>query len=168
MLGVAQEALGPERVRHIVLEHGIAFPVLVDRESRLARELGFAVVPAGFLVEDGILRYVQIDDFDIADPRVRRIVGGFLAGEAVPEHPPRERGDRRALELFATGVESYAGGEAEDAVRLWRSALAIDPDNFLIRSQIWVLEHPEHFYPAVDREWQQTQLAQEGYERPLP
>jgi hypothetical protein len=31
-----------------------------------------------------------------------------------------------------------------------------------------VLEHPEHFYPLVDRAWQELQLLREGYDKPLP
>jgi hypothetical protein len=54
------------------------------------------------------------------------------------------------------------------ALEMWRRALALDPDNFLIRSQIWAAEKPERFWPVVDREWQQAQLLREGYDKPLP
>lgn len=37
-----------------------------------------------------------------------------------------------------------------------------------VRSQIRAVEHPERFYPAVDRDWQQLQLLKEGYDKPLP
>ncbi|MEX0816928.1 MAG: tetratricopeptide repeat protein [Gaiellales bacterium] len=73
-----------------------------------------------------------------------------------------------ALELFARGVALYAAGDADEALALWRDALALDPDNFVVRSQIWALEHPDRFYPAVDREWQELQLVKEGYDKPLP
>jgi hypothetical protein len=56
----------------------------------------------------------------------------------------------------------------EGALATWREALSADPDNFLVRSQIWVAEHPERFYPAVDRAWQELQLVKEGYDKPLP
>jgi hypothetical protein len=54
------------------------------------------------------------------------------------------------------------------ALATWRRALTIDPDNFLIRSQIWATENPERFWPAVDRKWQEEQLLREGYDKPLP
>lgn len=73
-----------------------------------------------------------------------------------------------ALELFAEGVEVFAEGQVSAALAIWRRALAIDPANFVIRSQIWCVEHPEHFYPVVDRRWQEQQLLKEGYDKPLP
>jgi hypothetical protein len=151
-----------------VRERGITFPVLIDRHSALAHELGFRVVPSGFFVDDGILRYAHTDDFDIGDPRVRRSLVSFLAGETVPSPPAGQLSSPEALTLFASGVDLHERGDLEGALERWRAALDIDPDNFLIRSQVWVAEYPEHFYPTVDREWQERQLMMEGYDQPLP
>jgi hypothetical protein len=169
MIGVAQDAAGAERVRSIVEERGVEFPVLVDRESVLGRDLGFRIVPSGFFADaDGIVRYRHVDDFDVGDPRLRWNLDRFLAGED-PEPPgDEERMEPRALELFSRGVGLYDAGDLDGALATWREALALDPDNFLVRSQIWVAEHPERFYPAVDREWQELQLVKEGYDKPLP
>jgi hypothetical protein len=169
MLAVAQDAAGEERVRPVVEERGIDFPVLVDRGSVLARELGFRIVPTGFFVDaEGVVRYRHANDFDVADPRVRWNLDRFLAGDE-PEPPAdEERMEPAALELFARGIGLYDAGDVGAALATWREALALDPDNFLVRSQIWVAEHPERFYPAVDREWQELQLVKEGYDKPLP
>lgn len=169
MVAVAQDAQGEERVRPFVTERGIEFPVLVDRASVLGRELGFRMVPSGFFVDaEGLIRYRRANDFDIADPRVRWNLERFLAGEET--EPPAEDESMRpeALDRFAEGVAFYAAGDRHAALAAWRNALALDPDNFLIRSQIWALEHPEHFYPAIDRAWQELQLVREGYDKPLP
>lgn len=168
MLGVAQEAQGAERVRLAVHERGVEFPVLVDTRGVLARELGFGVVPTGFFVEDGIVRYAHADDFDIGDPRVRRSLVSFLEGHPVPSPPSGQAASPEALAVFASGVDLHAHGDVDGALERWRAALELDPDNFLIRSQVWVVEHPEHFYPAVDRDWQERQLLREGYDQPLP
>ena len=169
MLAVAQDAAGEERVRPVVEEHQVTFPVLIDRESELGRKLGFRIVPSGFFVDAaGIIRYRRTSDFDIADPRVRFNLERFLAGEETEPDDADGGMDPRALELFAEGVGCYARDRPAEALAQWREALLLDPDNFLIRSQIWVLEHPDRFYPAVDREWQELQLLQEGYDKPLP
>jgi hypothetical protein len=169
MIGVAQDAAGAERVRSIVEERGVEFPVLVDRESVLGRDLGFRIVPSGFFADaDGIVRYRHVDDFDVGDPRVRWNLDRFLAGEDTEPPGNEERMEPRALELFSRGVGLYDAGDLDGALATWREALALDPDNFLVRSQIWVAEHPERFYPAVDREWQELQLVKEGYDKPLP
>jgi hypothetical protein len=169
MVAVAQDFQGEERVRPVVEALEIAFPVLVDRASTLARSLGFGVVPTGFFVDaEGILRYRHANDFDVGDPRVRWNLDRFLRGEPTERHDEDARMSPEALELFAAGVSLYESGDAPGALRVWREALALAPDNFLIRSQIWVLEHPEHFYPLVDRAWQELQLLREGYDKPLP
>jgi tetratricopeptide (TPR) repeat protein len=169
MVAVAQDAQGDERVRPIVAERGVTFPVLVDHASVLAKELAFRIVPTGVFVDaEGVIRYRHAEDFDIADPRVRWNLERFLAGEDT-EQPDRQAPMApEALELFARGATLYEEGQAGEALAVWRRALELDPDNFVIRSQIWVLEHPERFYPAVDREWQELQLLEEGYDKPLP
>jgi hypothetical protein len=169
MVAVAQDVQGEERVRPIVEESDIRFLVLVDRASELGRLLEFRIVPSGFFVDaEGTIRYRHTDDFDVADPRVRWNLDRFLTGEAT--EPPGEDGrmDPGALGRFADGVVAFTAGRQEEAVRIWREALALDPDNFVIRSQIWAAEHPEHFWPVVDREWQELQLVKEGYDKPLP
>jgi tetratricopeptide (TPR) repeat protein len=169
LVAVAQDAQGEERVRPIVEERGVTFPVLVDRESVLGKELGFRIVPSGFFVDaDGILRYRHVNDFDVADPRVRWNLERFLAGEETEAPADEERMDPAALDRFAEGVALYGKGQVDEALTVWRRALEIDPSNFVIRSQIWAVQHPEHFYPAVDREWQELQLLKEGYDEPLP
>jgi hypothetical protein len=169
MLAAAQDVYGEEVVRPVVERSGVTFPVLIDRESSLGRLLGFRIVPAGFFADaTGTLRYRHDGDFDVADPRVRQNVERFLAGEPLEPVNREERMQPGALELFAAGVTTFADGRRSEAVATWRRALQIDPENFVIRSQIWAVEHPEHFYPVVDREWQERQLLEEGYDGPLP
>jgi hypothetical protein len=172
MIGVAQDAQGEVRVRPVVDAAGTTFPVLVDRKSELAACFGFQITPSGiFLDKDAIVRYVHgsaLDQFDVADPRVRLNLDLHLSGKQ-----PNLIGDEKAfssaaLEIFARGSSLFDAGDSAGALDVWRHALALDPDNFLIRSQIWSVEHPERFWPTVDREWQKAQLLREGYEKPLP
>jgi hypothetical protein len=168
MLGVAQDAQGAGRVAPVVREREIGFPVLVDPASTLAAALEFQVVPTGIFADDGRIAYRHPDDFDAGDPRVRAALDAFLRGEPVPAPAREARMRPAALERFAAGAAAHARGDDAAALSLWREALEIDPDNFLVRSQIWALEHPERFWPAVDREWQEQQLMREGYEGALP
>jgi hypothetical protein len=126
-------------------------------------------VPSGFFVDPaGDVRYRHTDDFDLADARVRVNLERFLAGQPFEPVNDEARMAPAALELFAQGVAMFGEGRRDDALDTWRRALRIDPGNFVIRSQIWAIEHPERFYPAVDREWQEQQLIKEGYDGPLP
>ncbi len=169
LLGVAQDVQGDETVRPVVDARGVTFPILLDRKSLLGRLLGFRIVPTGVFVDGGgIVRYRHNNDFDIADSRDRQNLERFLAGEPVEPVDEEERMVPQALELFAQGVDRFDRGAQAGAISSWRRALELDPDNFVIRSQIWAVEHPEHFYPVVDRHWQEQQLLKEGYDKPLP
>jgi len=55
-------------------------------------------------------------------------------------------------------------GRRADAVAEWRDALRLDPENFLIRKQIWAAEHPEKFHSEIDLAWQRERLRQERAE----
>lgn len=169
MIAVAQDAQGAARVTAAVRGMELGFPVLVDEKGEVARELGFRIVPAGAMVNpEGTVVYRSDDDFDIADPRLRSTLESFLSGRPLAEAHSEYAMKPAAMTLFAEGVQAGAGGDMERALALWRDALSHDPDNFLIRSQIWAAEHPERFWPVVDRDWQERQLMKEGYDGPLP
>lgn len=169
MLGVAQDVKGEETVRPVAEERGVTFPVLLDRASLFGSLLGFRIVPSGFFVDaGGTLRYRRVNDFDLGDSRDRQNLEDFLGGGAVEPVDEQEQMVPGALKLFAEGVELFGAGHRGGALALWRRALELDPDNFVIRSQIWAVERPEHFYPVVDLAWQEQQLLREGYDKPLP
>jgi tetratricopeptide (TPR) repeat protein len=80
---------------------------------------------------------------------------------------------RRSAELdptdwsapFGLGTALYQQGGTAAALASWRAALALDPPNFTVRKQIWMVEHPDRFYPTIDFDWQKEQLEREGYAR---
>jgi len=164
------DARGEETARPTVEASGAEFPVLLDPTSSLGAKFGSQLVPFGaFIDADGVVVFTDLSGtFEIGDPRVRVNVDRFLAGEELEQAEQGQAMDPQALELFADGVIAYQAGDRDAALTLWREGLAIDPDNFIIRSQIWTLENPEHFWPEVDRAWQEQQLAAEGYDKPLP
>jgi Flp pilus assembly protein TadD len=87
--------------------------------------------------------------------------------------PEAEDAMRRATELdetdwaarFGLGTVLYQQHQTAAALSNWRAALALDPPNFTVRKQIWMIEHPEKFYPIIDFEWQKEQLRLEGNAR---
>ena len=40
----------------------------------------------------------------------------------------------------------------------------MDPENFVVRKQIWAVRYPERFYPVIDFDWQAEQLRREREE----
>jgi tetratricopeptide (TPR) repeat protein len=76
--------------------------------------------------------------------------------QSVLEKDPKST---RALVGLAT---AYLDLEQKDkALSALRQASALDPGNWIIHKQIWAIEHPEQFYPAINSKWQEEQLQQE-------
>lgn len=69
--------------------------------------------------------------------------------------------DASASAAFGLGTSLYQLGQTAAALAAWRRALLLDPENFIIRKQIWRVEHPDKFYPTIDYDWQQVMLARE-------
>ncbi len=59
-------------------------------------------------------------------------------------------------------------GEREKALAALKKAWALEPDNWVIRKQIWAVEHPEKFYPAINTEWQREEIKKEDAGKQKP
>lgn len=65
---------------------------------------------------------------------------------------------------FNLGSAHLAMGDKTKAIKLLKESLNMDRSNFLIRKQIWLIEHPEKFHPTIDWPWQREQLKKERAE----
>ena len=68
---------------------------------------------------------------------------------------------RSRASALQRGLDLLRQGDRTGAAAAWREALAADPENYVVRKQIWAVEHPERFYPTIDWAWQKAQLARE-------
>ena len=166
---MAVEHTGPEAARSFVEAAGVTFPTIIDEQGTLSRLFEFKVVPNGVLLdEEGIIRWTKFGGFSIDNPDDVAAVERFLAG-GEPELSPAQDAPYALgpleRELVATKLQLgrvlLDAGRTAEATAAWRDALRLDPENFTIRKQIWVAEHPEKFFPTIDFAWQQEQLAAE-------
>lgn len=165
LVAIALDAV-PERVRQLPEAQGVSFPVLTDKENSLGEAYRFTAVPNAFLIdEEGIIRYARYGDFSIERDPARSELLAALAGEEVYAASSMSPPNPEARRLFKEGQEALEQGERDAALELWRRARDLDPDNWIIRKQIWAVEHPELFYPEIDTGWQKEQLRREGYAR---
>ena len=66
-----------------------------------------------------------------------------------------------AIDLFCKGLALYRAGEVGKAVAEWRSAIELEPGNYIIRKQVWAIQNPDRFYSGdVDYSWQKEQMEQ--------
>lgn len=72
-----------------------------------------------------------------------------------------EENPRSTRALMGLAAIHFDRGDPAQAVVLLRKAWAIDPQNWIVRKQIWAIEHPEEFYPAINPKWQLEQMEKE-------
>lgn len=163
---------GAEHARPFVEQAGATFPVLVDEEGASSTLFGFKAVPNGVLIDaDGTIRWAKYGGFSVDNADDVDVVSRFFAGEEIEPYAQPEAAyhisgeDSREIgHLVQRGHALVQQGETVDAVRHWRQALHKDPENLVIRKQIWAAEHPEKFHPVIDWDWQRAQLQQERAE----
>jgi len=86
---------------------------------------------------------------------------GGLGGAQSPSADVLDDSHAKANAHFRAGEKLYREGETDEAVAEWRKAVALEPDNYIIRKQIWAVQNPERFYSGnVDYDWQAEQLRQ--------
>ncbi len=166
------EHTGRADVERLVRDAGVTFPTLVDEHGQTSQRLGFKVVPNGILVDaEGAVRWAKFGGFSIDNADDVATVERFLRGQDVGPSPARQ--ERYALDAVTRDlVETRLRlgrllldlGRRDEAIREWQSALYLDPDNFVIRKQIWAARYPEKFHPTIDFDWQKVQLAREREE----
>jgi len=171
LLSVAVDVQGAAAARPWHEQARAAFTTVVDSENSLARLHGAKVIPNGlFIALDGTIRMKVIGGFDVARPEYPAEVQRLLRDpQAISQltGSAQESGALSPIEQELVGTKLRLGqallalGQREPAVAEWRWALYYDPDNFTIRKQIWMLEHPEKFSPAIDFDWQKETLARE-------
>lgn len=165
---MAVDAQGAEMARPFVDIAGATFPTVVDHNNLLSRIFGFKAIPnAIFVDEAGIIAYQKYTGFDIAKPEFRQAADLWaLTGKTAEDSPQKadvtdsEDSHTEASRLFEMGMELYGDGQVKEALDLWRKGVALEPDNYVIRKQIWAVENPDKFYYGnVDYDWQKQQLA---------
>ena len=156
---------GAGRVRPYVDKAHATFTTLVDETNALGALYGFRAVPNLFLIgSDGTVAFRELGTFNVREPGKRALVERWArTGEVVAAERSSEGdaggGRAEANSRFAEGRRLYERGLINDALAEWRRAVAIDPDNYNIRKQVWAIENPERFYAdRVDFDWQQEQL----------
>lgn len=158
---MAIDAQGPERARPYVEAAGATFPTVVDAENVLGQLFDCKAIPNVVFVDPaGVVRYVKRGGFDIRKPEYAQAAEAWAAGtpvEGVAAGSDDVAGE--ALEHYRDGLALYRDGKADEAMAAWRRGVALQPDNYIIRKQIWAVENPDRFYQGqVDYAWQKEQL----------
>jgi len=163
------EHTGGDAARPFVEQAQTTFPTVVDEHGVTSTLLGFKAVPNGVLVdEDGVIRWAKYGGFSIEKPEDVEVVGRFLRGEDPGPSPVQDAPYRLGpVERDLVETKLRLGrlldslNRRDEAVTEWQAALRLDPENLVIRKQIWVAKYPKKFHPTIDWDWQRAQLRAE-------
>ena len=165
VLSVAMDAQGADRARPYVDKAGTRFTTVVDQANLLGDLYGFKAIPNGFMIdEQGVVRYKRLGGFDIRRRETAEIVERWVAGPSLDDsldEAEQSLGTEhsRANTLFREGFDLYRDGKVDEAIARWREGVQLEPDNYIIRKQVWAVENPEKFYDGdVDYGWQREQM----------
>jgi tetratricopeptide (TPR) repeat protein len=172
ILAVAEDMQGAEVVRPWVERAKARYPVVYDRENALGTLYRFKVVPIGILIdEEGrIVReasVIRIDDRQTWEALEQWVTCGTIPESwAIPEaqiSPLSQKTPVEAEARFRLGRILFEQGRRDEAITEIRKAFNLDPASWIIRKQIWAIEHPERFYTGpVDYGWQKEQIEREN------
>ncbi len=160
-ISVAMDAQGSDAPRPYAEPTHETFPTLIDEDNLLGDTFGFKAIPNGILISaDGLLDGTVAGRFDIRRSETRELVEGWLAGgEPLPAAVDEHDWSPEALQLFREAGAAIRRDERGHAIALLKRAFPLEPDNLIIRKQLWAIEHPERFYRGeVDYAWQREQL----------
>lgn len=168
LLSVAIDFQGADKARPFVELAQATYPNVVDADNALGLHFGFKAIPnAIFVDEAGMIRYTKFGGFDVRKPEFRQLADSFAISDdraTLESHAQDASGfeSDEALRLFRQGLAHYKAGDAQAALAEWRKGVALEPDNWIFRKQIWAIENPERFYAGdVDFDWQREQIAQQ-------
>ena len=152
---------------------GATYRALLDQHNQIGKAYNLKYVPVGIaLGEDGRLAR-PVGSVNIDDAAFRAELAAWATSGAIPANwqalpgggrpQPLSVAEREAdarLQLAIVLLEREARAEA---VAELKKAVRLDPQNWLIRKQLWALETPEAFYSGeVDYSWQKAQMEREA------
>jgi len=159
------DAEGPGLPRRHAEAAGAGYPVLVDQDGVLAVLYAFRAIPNGWVIDpNGVVRFRQLGGFDIRKAGTAETIMGVIEGHTgTPAAATPSAPSGQAARLFQEGVRLLNLGKKREALDAWFRAAETDPQNFLVRKQIWHLLYPERFEPAIDTAWQKVQMEREAH-----
>ena len=160
LLSVAVDLQGPDKPRPYVEAAKAEFNTVVDQENVLGGIFGYRAIPNGLFIDaDGTLLFRRLSGFDVKKPEVAAEVLKFASG--VDSAGGESSATAVFGDFFARGLTMYQAGDTDGASTVWREGIAVEPDHWNMRKQLWAIEHPERFYDgAVDYGWQKEQVEQ--------
>ena len=152
---------------------GATYTRLVDATNMLGERYHFKFIPLTILYDEPgrLVRGPTATNIDKTEDRallqewIRDGVDSRIArtandGTESPQTQEPGFASKEAELRFHLAVILFQSHRVNEAVTELKRAFALDPENWLIRKQMWALENPDKFYSGdVDYGWQREQIA---------
>lgn len=168
---IAQDAQGAGVARPWVEKAGGTYRALLDQANVIGKAYRLKYVPVGILVDEQGRLVRPVASVNIGDDAFRAALSDWVTTGDVPADwqsgdAPRARDltpdEAEADARFQLAVTLLKNDKRDAAIAELREAMKLDPENWLIRKQLWAVETPEAFYEgSVDYGWQKEQMKRE-------
>ncbi len=168
IISIAIDLQGHEKVNRYISGLNLTFPTLIDQKNITGNLYGFKAIPNGILInEKGYIVAKQLGNFDIRNIQTRNKLKNWLINDQdfnnQIEMTKFTNKTKESNQLFQKGMDSFQSGKIQEALDYWKEGIKIDPKNYIIRKQVWAIEHPDKFYSGeINYQWQKTQIELDG------
>ena len=172
MVVIAQDAQGAGVARPWVEKAGGTYRALLDQHNVIGRACGLKYVPVGILVDEEGRLVRAVGGVNIDQEDFRRQLSAWVETGAIPPAwiesdsqagaPALTPDEAEADARFQLAIVLLERDQRAEALAELRRAVRLDPQNWVIRKQMWAIEKPEAFYAGeVDYGWQKEQMKRE-------
>lgn len=162
-------------VKPWVEKAGGAYSVLLDQRNVIGKAYNLKYVPVGILVDEEGRLVRSVGSVNIDNEHFHRELTEWVTTGTIPrswsqidqQTAPRNltQDEAEADARFQLAIVLLERGKRIEATAELKRAFRLDPQNWIIRKQLWAIEHPEAFYEGdVDYNWQKEQQAREDAE----
>ncbi|MEE2657619.1 MAG: hypothetical protein VX733_03880 [Candidatus Latescibacterota bacterium] len=167
MLSIAQDVQGSEVVLPWLERAGVTFPSMVDQHNQSGKLFSLKYVPVAIILDEEGRLVRPVANVNIGNDEFRADLEAWVRTSDIPaawrETPVQVQRDLTADEAeadvrFQLACMLLWRNKKKEALDQLEEAVALDPENWLIRKQKWAIEAPEAFYDGpVDDDWQADQ-----------
>jgi tetratricopeptide (TPR) repeat protein len=169
---IANDVQGAEVAKPWVEVAGGTYRSLLDQHNTIGKAYGLKFVPVGILLDEEGRLVRGVGSVNIDQDEFREELSGWVETGVIPkawidadngaEIGEMSGSEKEADARFQLAIVLLEQDKRDDAIKELKRAFRLDPKNWLIRKQLWAVEHPEVFYDGnVDYTWQKEQMARE-------
>tara|TARA_B100001123_G_scaffold414158_3_gene513287 strand:- start:4346 stop:4828 length:483 start_codon:yes stop_codon:yes gene_type:complete len=150
---IAQDAQGAEVAKPWVEEAGGMYRALLDQHNQIGKAYSLKFLPVAIILDEAGRLVRPVGSVNIVDEEFLADLTLWAETNTLPE---------RWLGTKETEIRPMTEDEREAAVTELKEAFKLDPQNWLIRKQLWAIETPEVSYEGdVYYGWQKEQISRE-------